>query len=221
MTTFSAVILAGGMSRRFGSPKAHAPFLGRPMLAWVVDAASAEADEIIIVGAKGQVLPQLVSRSTLIRVDDDIAHEGPLAGIRTGLRAASGEWVFALGCDMPLLTGALLAALAGLPRDADALVPQVDGRTQTLAALYHKETALRAFEDAWSRGERSVRGALDGLRIVEPEPGDLGPVDLVRMAMRSANTPEDLVAMETWASLHGGVPLGWPKPGSGGGSIGS
>ncbi|HXU23683.1 MAG TPA: NTP transferase domain-containing protein, partial [Tepidiformaceae bacterium] len=53
----TGVILAGGKSTRFGSDKAAALLLGRPMLQWSVSALGAVCDELVVVVAKDQVLP--------------------------------------------------------------------------------------------------------------------------------------------------------------------
>lgn len=107
----TGVLLVGGESRRFGSPKPHARFRGETLAerAWRVleDA----CDERIAVGKQGELeLPFAV-------VDDGVELRAPLAGIVAGLRAASHAVCVFLPVDAPLVTPAILRALGEACRD--------------------------------------------------------------------------------------------------------
>lgn len=221
MTTFSAVVLAGGASRRFGSSKPGALFLGRPMLQWVVEAAAAVVDEIAVVAAPGQELPGLVATIPLRRVDDAVAFEGPLSGLRTGLPEVTGDWVFVLGCDMPLLTSSTLSALARMRDDHDAVMPRPGGRWQPLAALYHRAALKSAADQAWNEGKHSLHAIIDRLRVVDPAVVDPAWDRTNSAETRSANTPAELAELEAWAREHRAGALGLRTHGHGGSSIGS
>jgi molybdopterin-guanine dinucleotide biosynthesis protein A len=53
------VVLAGGMSRRMGRPKALVPLGGKPLLAWPVEAAREAGLEVVVVAKAGSELPAL------------------------------------------------------------------------------------------------------------------------------------------------------------------
>lgn len=95
-THVCAIILAGGRSTRFGSDKASALLAGRPLLQWVIDAASEVSFEILVVAAQGQVLPEFTSPVAVRVVHDQHESLGPLAGIVTGFETATstptGQW---------------------------------------------------------------------------------------------------------------------------------
>ena len=55
------VVLAGGLSRRMGQPKAGVLLGGRPLIAWPLAAARAAGLEAVVVAKAGSVLPLLVS----------------------------------------------------------------------------------------------------------------------------------------------------------------
>jgi len=191
------VIVAGGRGSRFGGAKASAPFLGRAMVEWVVEAARAVAGEVIVCVAPGDRVAGLAG---VLEVEDEAAFEGPLAGLVGGMRAARGEWVLALACDMPLVAAPALEVLAGRRgHDVDAVVPVVGGFEQPLVALYRRSTALPEMERARAAGERSVRGALAELRVARVPEADFRSADPGLLSFQAANTPEELRRLEAVA----------------------
>ena len=140
----TGVLLAGGASRRFGSPKALARFRGE-MLAERGRRLLAEAcDEVLVVGKAAELdsLPFAV-------VDDGTDDRAPVHGLIAGLRAARHEVVVALPVDVPLVTREALRALG----DARA-VPS--GRIPLPGA--YPRALLPVLESRVAAGELSLRG---------------------------------------------------------------
>lgn len=134
----AAVVLTGGTGARLGgADKASIEIEGRTLLEHAL-AATAAADEIVVVGAQAPT-----SRS-VTWTREDPPGGGPAAGLLAGLDAlaAPAEVVCALAVDMPRFTehtlGRLLDALVATPAaDADAACLVDDaGRTQWLAGVY-------------------------------------------------------------------------------------
>jgi molybdopterin-guanine dinucleotide biosynthesis protein A len=163
----TGVVLAGGSGRRFGGDKPAALFEGRTLLARVVDALLSACERVVIVAGVHVRLPPL--DQPVERLDDDFPGEGPLGGLLTAMRAVGQERIFAAGCDMPLLSSGtvrvIVAALDAHPA-ADAAVPVAEGRWQPLAAAYDVERCLPLLEAAFAHGERRLRAAVEGLRVV-------------------------------------------------------
>lgn len=148
-------VLAGGLGRRLGGAKPSVALGGRPLLAYPLRAAADAGLEAIVVAKPSTVLPAL---------DAEVVHEAqeprhPLCGVVAALRFAGARSgpraVVMLACDMPFLTGALLAWLAG--REG-AVMAQLDGRAQPLPARCPVE-ALVPLERALAE-RRSLRSAL-------------------------------------------------------------
>ena len=169
--SLTGVLLVGGASSRFGSPKALALFRGRTLaeIAWEK---LAFCDERIAVGkaADGLELPFPV-------LDDRSEVRAAIAGVVAGLRAAAHEVAVVLPVDAPLVTPTSLQVLADACRDA--AVPQ----TGPLPGAYRK-TALPALES----GELSLWRAIAALDVAQL---DLDPAELVNI-----NTPDELELLQ-------------------------
>src|SRR5699024_2265599 len=104
------ILLAGGMSRRFGTPKAFQDWNGIPFYEYVYTALQAVCDDIIIV-----TRPQLKRRfpDKYHTVVDEEVHAGcePLAGIFTGMNKKAAVQYIVLLRDMPLINGDIMRAL--------------------------------------------------------------------------------------------------------------
>jgi molybdopterin-guanine dinucleotide biosynthesis protein A len=167
----TGVLLVGGASTRFGSPKALARLDGRTLAetAWET---LAFCDERIAVGktADGLDLPfELLDDGTDVRA--------PIAGVVAGLRAAANDICVVLPVDTPRVTPAALVALASA--DADVATPP----TGPLPGAYRR-TALPALEAALAEGRLSLRDAIAGLdRLV---------VDIDLALLVNVNTPDEL-----------------------------
>jgi molybdopterin-guanine dinucleotide biosynthesis protein A len=139
----TGILLVGGASERFGSPKALASFRGETLggRAWRVLAETCE--EVLAVGkeADGLALPFAI-------LDDGSDERAPVFGVLAGLRAASREDCVVLPVDCPLVTGELVRALV-----AARAVPQ----TGPLPGTYPR-ALLPALESRVAAGELSLRG---------------------------------------------------------------
>jgi molybdenum cofactor guanylyltransferase len=168
----TGVLLVGGASRRFGSPKALAR-IGEKTFADVAWERLAWCDERL---ACGKLVDRLPLRFPVR--DDESRVRAPLAGVVAGLRAARFDVIVALPVDLPLVTDEALKALASAC-DRDAAVPQ----TGPLPGAYRR-SALPILERRLRTGELALAAALDELetRVVGLDPSVLANV----------NHPQDL-----------------------------
>lgn len=166
------VVLAGGRSTRFGEEdKATADLAGRAMIRRVGDRLTDVTDRLVVNCRADQTAaieeafegyPNPVSIA-----EDPDPDEGPMAGLRTGLRAAEGEYAFVAACDMPFVEPAFVFYLFERVEGYDAAVPRVDdGWFQPTHAVYRAESMADACERALEAGERKVIAPLQYLDYV-------------------------------------------------------
>jgi molybdopterin-guanine dinucleotide biosynthesis protein A len=163
VTLFSGVLLVGGASRRFGSPKALARLGGETLAerAWRV--LGEACDERIAVGKAADRL-----QLPFPIVDDETDVRAPIAGLVAGLRAARHDVCLVLPVDCPLVEAGDLRALG--EACLDAAVPP----TGPLPGAYRR-SALPFFERRLEAGQLGLRDALAALetRIVGIDAGQL------------------------------------------------
>jgi molybdopterin-guanine dinucleotide biosynthesis protein A len=162
----TGVLLVGGASTRFGSPKALAELGGETLAERAWRTLAEACDEVLAVGKGGEALPFPV-------LADGVEERAAIHGVVAGLRAAANDVVVVLPVDCPGMTARALRELADACRDA--AVPQ----TGPLPGAFRK-TALAALES----GELSLRRALEGL--------DVAVVELDAALLVNVNTPDDL-----------------------------
>ncbi|MBB5325111.1 molybdopterin-guanine dinucleotide biosynthesis protein A [Anoxybacillus tepidamans] len=139
MKRIVGAILAGGQSRRFGSPKAFAKQNGVYFFQRAVEALRPFVQELYIVSH-----PALVSRfqqetSEKVIVDEQVYRgQGPLAGIYTVMKQTEAEWIFVLPCDMPYMRASTIGNMVSyIDASFDIVVSAHFGRVQPLVGAYH------------------------------------------------------------------------------------
>src|SRR5512135_1688419 len=95
----SAIILAGGQSRRMGRDKALIDYQDRPIIAHVINTLRALSDDIVVVSNRSDLYRSFGARV----VPDYDPPCGPLGGIAVGLQAAEYPLAVVVACDMPFL----------------------------------------------------------------------------------------------------------------------
>jgi molybdopterin-guanine dinucleotide biosynthesis protein A len=164
MTT-SGIVLAGGASRRFGSDKLAASIDGLTLLERSIEPLAGIVDELVLVLAPDRGEPDLrsITAGQVVRIVRDMEpFGGPLAGLRTGLRAATGSTVLVVGGDMPFLVPAVLQLLLAA---APAALADSSGALRPLPCSLDRARALRAAEELLDHDERRLRRLLTTLGV--------------------------------------------------------
>lgn len=162
----SAVILAGGESRRMGRDKAFLLVNGQPLVTQMVATVrQAGIERVFISGRAGQDYP---APGCAVLYDREQGC-GPLGGIERALDATTTSLLLVLAVDFPLMNRSVLERLAAHCDALTGTVPELDDGLQPLAAIYprrcheiacaclvHNRLAARAFAEACLH-ERAVR----------------------------------------------------------------
>jgi len=168
----TGILLVGGASTRFGSPKALAELNGERLAerAWrLLEQVSAER---LAVGKAADALDLPFDV-----LDDGTETRAAIAGIVAGLNAATFEISVVVPVDMPGLAPGVLLELA------DACIDAAAPLTSPLPAAYRK-TALAVLERRLNEGSLALHEALTELDAVRL------PLDETQLA--NVNTPDDL-----------------------------
>jgi len=191
----SAIVLIGGLSRRFGRDKAAEVVGGRSLLQHVVDAVSLLAQEVVVVAARGGSFPPVGCALPLKLVEDVREGAGALGGLYSGLLAASRPQAVALACDMPLLSLPLLRHLSGLLSDDwDVVMPRWQGREEPLHAFYHR-TCVPAIERLLDAGGRRFVDFLPEVRVRYVAQDEIERFDPEGRSFWNVNSKEDLARL--------------------------
>jgi molybdopterin-guanine dinucleotide biosynthesis protein A len=168
----TGVLLVGGASERFGSPKALATIRGETLAERAWRTLAAACDEVLAVGkAEDDLgLPFDV-------VDDGEQERAPIFGVIAGLRAATHDTCFVLPVDCPLVTPAVIGELVAM-----SAVPA----TGPLPGVYTR-SMLPELDARIDRGELSLRGVNEAVISVD------------EALLVNVNTPTDLVVATSGA----------------------
>lgn len=147
----TAVILAGGQARRMGgADKGLLEFRGRPLVEHVLAAIEPQVGTVIISANRNLARYRVYGHPVV--TDATAGHAGPLAGIASGMQAATTPWILCVPCDAPFVPDTLVATLAQALADgtSDIGVAHDGSRLQQLFALIRRDL-LPALQ-AWLNG---------------------------------------------------------------------
>lgn len=198
--TVSAIVQAGGQSRRMGRDKALIEFQGKPLIAHVIDTLRTLTGDVIVVSNRSDLYGSFGARVT----PDYEPPCGPLGGLAAGLQAAQHELAIVVACDMPFISPALLRWLVTLAPDYEVVVPQTGDDFEPLHAVYRR-TCRGPIAQRLSTGQRRVISFFAEVRVrVVPE-ADWRVIDPQGRSLLNLNTPLDLDLISGGSSASAGL----------------
>jgi molybdopterin-guanine dinucleotide biosynthesis protein A len=165
----SALILAGGFSRRLGQDKGLINLAGKPLILHVVDRVSKVVDEtVVVVGSRVQKKKfESLSGHKANVVADKHEAQSPLVGALTGFESAKGEYSLLLPCDTPFISSQITQFLLDTCVNKGAVIPRwPSGYIEPLQAAYQTKLALAAAKEALEQGKLDLRSMIARLRRV-------------------------------------------------------
>jgi molybdopterin-guanine dinucleotide biosynthesis protein A len=187
--SLSAVLLAGGDSRRMGRDKATLSFRDKPLWQTQIDLLRSVTPEEILISARSEPAWR---PSDCRFVADEAPSCGPLSGLAAALAEMRSTHLLALAIDMPFITHAYLRSLCDRIEPDLGLVPIIKNRSEPLAAIYPAR-ARRDFRAALFGDDHSLQSLVANLT----KSGRLTPVHVApeeEKFFRNLNQPGDLVA---------------------------
>ncbi|MGE1107536.1 molybdenum cofactor guanylyltransferase [Bacillus wiedmannii] len=147
MSKYAGIVLAGGMSSRFGEPKALAIWKGTTFVEHIVKVMGTTLQDIVVISHTD--IKERVEQLVQVPVIEDIPHykgNGPLAGIVSGMEYIEADWYAIMPCDAPNVSPEWLTILLEqTSNEYDAVVPIINGRKQPLLAAYHNRVKEKMY----------------------------------------------------------------------------
>ena len=169
----SAVLLAGGESRRMGTDKATFPFRGKPL--WQIQLETLRRLRPAEIFLSVRTDPSWRPRDAQF-IADVPPSRGPLSGIAASLVNIRTAHLLVLAIDMPFMTENYLRSICDAMEPGRGVIANINNRAEPLAAVYPREAEI------------DFRTALAG--------ADFSLQNLVRQLVRSGKLREISVTKE-------------------------
>jgi molybdopterin-guanine dinucleotide biosynthesis protein A len=183
----SAVLLAGGESRRMGRDKAALIFRGKSLWQIQLDTLRKLRPAQIFVSARADPL----WRPGDIRLVADTApSHGPLSGLAASLDQIKTTHLLALAIDMPWMSHKYLEFLCAHIVPGRGVVPKIGDRAEPLAAIYPREAAIE-FHNALTGPDFSLQSVLRDL-VASGKLSELSVPEVHKELFRNANIASEL-----------------------------
>lgn len=199
-TAVSAVVLAGGQSRRLGRDKSFLVVDGQSLIARTVGILADLSDDLIVVTNEPEQYESLALPARL--VPDERPGVGSLMGIYSGLKVARHHHALVVACDMPFLNLPLLRYMVGLvvpqPLVAghDVVIPRLGELLEPLHAVYSK-VCLSPIARLLAQGRRQVIAFFPEVRVHYVAEDEINRFDPHHLSFVNVNTLEDWTQVQT------------------------
>ncbi len=183
----SAVLLAGGQSRRMGRDKATILFRGKPLWQIQLDLLHKLQPAEIFVSARTDPAWR---PSNVMFVPDEAPSRGPLSGLTATLARIRSSHLLVLAIDMPSIDEDHLRYLCDKIEPGCGVLPMTGNWAEPLAAIYPVEARVN-FVNALSGADFSMRTLtnqlvkMGRLRVIQVSEED-------ERFYRNLNEPDDL-----------------------------
>jgi len=190
----TAVILAGGESRRMGQDKAQLEFRGTSLLNHAIANLSPLFDEIVL--SMREPLCNDLSQRNIVQVMDAGEERGPMMGIVAAMAQMRTDWVFVAAVDMPFIVPAVVQQMADRRLGHDAVLAEIGGYLQPMHAFYEKQSCLPTMRHRIAQGRRSLMRLIPSLNTAILTAAELRASDSDLRSFTDFDTPGDIIADE-------------------------
>jgi molybdenum cofactor guanylyltransferase len=156
----SAVILAGGESRRMGCDKAWVELDGQPLAAIALEKIRRLGVEEVFLSGRAGVDYSALKCPVLLDREPGL---GPVGGIERGLGECRSPLLLVLAVDLARMTTEFLQQLTAQGDPLTGVVPELDGELEPLAAIYPKRSHAIA-SDLIAKFHLAARGCAEACR---------------------------------------------------------
>ena len=155
----TAIILAGGKSKRMGTDKSLLEFNGETLLEHSVKICNPYFNPLLI--SSGNPEHQIPGCKL---IPDIIPDCGPLGGLYSCLKNSETDWNFVLSVDAIFVEPAFISYMISEADDYDAVIPVHENGIEPLIGLYRK-SSCRIFEEQVNTGNYKMHDLLEKLNV--------------------------------------------------------
>ncbi|MHC4691547.1 MAG: molybdenum cofactor guanylyltransferase [Planctomycetota bacterium] len=157
----TAIIMAGGGSRRMGIDKSMLLIKDKPIIQHICDQLSGTFSQILI-------STDDVEKYAFLGFDcilDKIPGQGPLMGIASSLQASANEVNFVVACDIPHIDLRVVRKMLAEAHAADMVIPTTGSdKYEPLFGVYRK-SSLEVINEVLSSGVRKISDVFAKCRV--------------------------------------------------------
>ncbi|MET0516460.1 MAG: molybdenum cofactor guanylyltransferase [Nitrospiraceae bacterium] len=188
----TAVVIAGGKSRRMGQDKRFLKVGGISLLDRTVNVLEGMFPAVVL--ALAEPLAHWNARGHRL-VYDAVPDRGSLGGLYTGLMASHSSWIFAVACDMPFLDPAVIHHMAGFMVGSDIVAAKLASGFQPLHGFYSRQCIpiLERMINAQRLRMQDIFAEADVRVRIVPE-SEAMSIDPQLLSFRNVNTPEEFAS---------------------------
>lgn len=182
----TAVILAGGESRRMGRDKLTLSFGASSLLAAVTDRFKGVFDTVYLSVKEPDKYPEI----RIPRLVDIYAGCGPMGGLHAGLLKTGDDGVFLTAADLPFADPLAALRIMELSGDSDICITTDSAERYEPLFGYYKKKVLPHVEHALSSGNYKIASLFEKVRLRIVSKEELGPFWREELLL-NINYPED------------------------------
>ena len=182
----TGLVLAGGQGSRFGGQdKGLIELRGRPLIEHVLSRLAPQVGRVLINANRN--IESYAGYGYEVISDTHAGYQGPLAGIASGLHAATSEYLLCVPCDSPLLLTNLAERLYASCTQRGARIAIADDGQRMHPVFALIECALQdSLEDFLAGGERKIIRWMSGHQMITVDFSDAAD------SFSNINTEDDL-----------------------------
>ena len=188
----TGVILAGGLSTRYGKNKAFLKIGGVRLIDNMVQEMKSIFQRVILIANEKKKYEYLE-----VEIFEDLVKGfGPLGGIYTGLMSISNQAGFFVACDMPRINRQLVRYMVDIKGDHRAVVPAVADNIEPLHAIYFR-SCLRPIKHLIDSKRCQVRLFYDAIPVRYVKEDEIRTFCCPSKAFLNVNTPDEFAKIKS------------------------
>jgi molybdopterin-guanine dinucleotide biosynthesis protein A len=188
----TGIILAGGLSTRYGQNKAFLQIDDIRIIDHIAEQMKRIFDRVILVTNQRRDFEYL----ELPIAEDLIKGLGPIGGIYTGLSNISEQAGFFVACDMPFLNEGLIRYMVEIIDSHAAVIPAVGPWVEPLHAIYTR-SCLPTIKALIDEKRYQVRLSYDRMSVRYVREDEIRRFCRPEEAFLNINTPEEFVRIQS------------------------